>query len=192
MSERILAILLRTPVNLSNNLISNLGGVDRTSPVLALGILQTLGDVNLGAEKSGLDQEVSLEGWVHDSNSGGIGRRPNELKGRINGRIREANMERGVASESVDGEFATSVVLGGGEEGDVTVDRAVRGFNKNLGEIGKRRVVVTGLLRVVCESNVDSDRRVRGLEHQELSGGEVSNDGVVFGLQLATVNAQSL
>jgi hypothetical protein len=191
-SERILAILFRTPEDLSSNLLSSLGGVDRTSPIFALGILHILSDVKLGAEKSRLDQEVSLESRVHYSNSGGFARQPNETKGRINRGIREANVERGVAGESVDGEFSTSMVLSGSEEGNVTEDRAVRGFDEELGEISKLILFVVGLSRVVCESDVGSDGRVPGLEHQKLSGGEVSNDDVILGPKLTTVNAQSL
>ena len=190
-SERIL-VLLRTPEDLSSNLVSNLGDVDRTSPAFALGILHILGDVNLGAEKIRLDQEVSLESWVHDSDSGGVARQPNETKGRINGGIREVNVERGVAGESVDGEFATSMVLTGSEEGDVAVDKAVRGLDEELGEISELIPVVVGLSRFVCESDVGSDGRVFGLEHQKLSGGEISKDAVVLGSKLTAINAQSL
>lgn len=55
MPESILALLFGTPKDLSNNLVSNFGGFNRTSPALAFGILQTLSDVNLGSEKSRLD-----------------------------------------------------------------------------------------------------------------------------------------
>ena len=191
-SEHILALLLRTPEDLPNNLSSNLGGVDRTSSPFALGVLHILGDVKLGAEKSGLDQEISLERWVHHSNSRGVARRPNKAKGRIDRGIREVNVERGVAGESVDGEFSTSMLLVGREEGDVTVDRTVRSLDEELGEISKFIPFVVGLSGVVCESDVGSDGRVPGLEHQKLSGGEVSNDGVILGPKLTTVNAQSL
>ena len=186
-SERILALLFGTPEDLSNNLLSNLGGIDRTSPAFALGVLHILGDVKLGAEKARLDQEVSLESRVHDSNSGGVARRPTEAKGRVNRGIREVNVERGVAGEGVDEEYATGTLLSGSEERDVTVDRAVRGLDKELGEISK-----FGRCRVICESDVDGDGRVPGLEHQKLTGGEVSNDNVILGPKLTTVNAQSL
>ena len=191
MSERILA-LLRTPEDLSNNLPSSLGEIDRTSPAFALGVFQTLGDVKPGAEKTRLDQEVSLESWVQESNGGGVTRQPNEAKGRINGGIRKLNMERGVACESVDGEFAASMILGGSEEGDVTKDRAVRGFDEELGEISEFILFVIGLSRVVCESDVGSDGSVLGIEHQKLSGSEVTNDSVILGPKLTTVNTQSL
>ena len=194
MSERILALLLRTPVYLSNNLPSNFGDIDRTSPALALGILQALGDVDLGSEKSGLDQEVSLESGVHDSRSGGVGRQPNETKGRIDGGIREPDVERGIAGEGIDREFATRKVFSGGEEGDVTMDRAVRGLDEDLGEISKFIPFVTGLflLGVVRKGDVDGDGSVPGFENQELSGGEVSNDGIILGSEMTTINAQSL
>ena len=187
MSKRILALLLGTPEDLSNDLLSNLGEVDRTSPAFALGVLYILGDVKLGAEKARLDQEVSLESWVHDSNSGGIACQPTEAKGRVNRGIREANVERGVAGEGVDEECATSTLLSGSEERDITVDRAVRSLDEELGGISK-----FGRCGVICESDVDSDGRVLGLEHQKLTGGEISNDNVILGPKLAAVNTQGL
>lgn len=186
-SERILALLLGTPEDLSNDLLSNLGGIDRTSPAFALGVLHILGDVKLGAEKARLDQEVSLESWVHDSNSGGVARRSTESKGRVNRGIREVNVERGIAGEGVDEEYATGTLFSGSEERDVTVDRAVRSLDKELGEIRN-----FGRCGVICESDVDGDGRVLGLEHQEFTGGEVSDNNVILGSKLATVNAQSL
>ena len=128
---------------------------------------------------------------VQGSQSGSVGRQPDETKDRINRGVREANVERGVASESVDGEFATRMVFGSSDKGNVTVDRAVRGFDQELGEIIP---FVAGCLLsgVICESDVDGNRRVLGLENQELSGGEVSDDDVVLGLKVATINIQSL
>ena len=55
MSERVLAILLRTPEDLSKNLPSNLGDIDRASPVLALRVLDVRVDINLGAKKARFD-----------------------------------------------------------------------------------------------------------------------------------------
>ena len=167
MSKRILALLLGPPIDLSNNLPSDLGDIYRTSPALALGILHILGDVDLGPEKSGLDQEVTLESGVHDSHSGGVARQADETKDRINRGIREVDVEGGVAGEGVDREFATRVVFGGRDEGDVTVDRAVRSFDEDLGEISKFIHFVIGLflLGIVCEGNVDGDGSVPGLEN---------------------------
>jgi len=110
MSKRILT--LGTPIDLSSNLLSSLGEIHRTSPALALWILHILVDVDLGPEKSRLDQEVSLESGVHDGHGWGIGRQPSEMKGRIHRGISETNVERGVSGEGVDGEFATRVVFG--------------------------------------------------------------------------------
>jgi len=193
-SKRVLTLLLGTPIDLPNNLPSNLGDIYRTSPALALGIFHILSDVNLGPEKSGLDQEVSLESGVHDGHSGGVARQPNEAKGRIHRGIRETDVERGVAGEGVDGEFAAREVFGVGEEGDVTVYGAVRGFDEELGETSKlisiiARQILGGVIR---KGDVDGDGRVPGLENQEFSGGEVSNDDVVLGPEVTTVNAQSL
>ena len=193
MAKRILTLLLRTPEDLSNNLVSNLGGFDCTSPVFALGILQTLSDVNLGPEKGRLDQKVPLESGVHDSQGGGVGRQPNEAKGRINRGIREADMERRVVGEGVDEEFTAGVILGGGEEGYVAVNRAVRGFDEKLGEISKLILVAgTLLFGIVCESNIDSNGRIPGLEHQELSSSKISDDWAILGPEMTAVNAQSL
>lgn len=74
------------------------------------------------------------------------------------------------------------------------MDRTVRGFDEELGEISKFIPFVTGLflLRIVCEGNVDSDGRIPGLENQEFGGGEVSNDDIILGPKVATINAQSL
>jgi len=185
-------VLLRTPVNLPNNLLSNLGGINCARPTLALGVLHILGDVNLRSKKSGLDQEVSLEGGVHDSHGRGVTRQPNEMKGRINRGICEANTKWGVAGESFNGEFATGKVFSGSKEGDVAVDRAVRGFDEELGDIIIPFVIGRFLLRVIGEGYVDDNGRVAGLENQQFGGSEVSNDGVVLGPELTTVDTQSL
>jgi len=88
---------------------------------------------------------------MHESHSGGVGRQPNEAKGRIDGGIREADVKRGIVGEGIDGEFATRKVFGGSEEGDVTVDRAVGGLDEELGEISKFIPFITRLflLRVI-------------------------------------------
>ena len=99
---------------------------------------------------------------MHDSKSGGVGGQPNEAKGRIYRGIREADAEWGVTGESVDGEFTTSKVLSGSEEGDIAVNRAVRGLDEELGEL---MVPGTFLFGVVRESDVDGDRRVLSLEN---------------------------
>jgi len=191
-SEHILALIFGTPINLSNNLPSNLGDIYRTSPVLALGILHILGDVNLGPEKSGLDQEVSLESGVHDGHSGGVARQPKETKGGIHRGICETDVERGVARECVYQEFAAGVVFGVREEGDVSVNGTVRSFDEELGESSKiilfvfvTRKVLDG---VILEGDVDGDGRVPSLENQEFSGGEISDDGVILSPDVTTVN----
>ena len=107
MPKSVLALLLRTPVNLANNLLSDLGDADRTSSALALGVLDILVDVNLRSEQGGLDQEVTLESRVQECHSGCVGRKPDETKDRINRGVRKVDVERGVAGESVDGEFTT-------------------------------------------------------------------------------------
>ena len=191
MSERLLTLLFGTPINLSNNLSSNLGGVDRTGSALTLGVLQTFGDVKLGSEKSGLDQEIALVSGVQDSQSGGVARQPDETEDGVNWGIRKFNVERGVAGESVDGEFATRKVFSGRKEGDVAVDRAVRGFDEELGEIIPF-IAGSFLPGFIYEGDVDGDGRIPGLENQEFSGGEVSNDDIILGPKVTTVNAQSL
>jgi len=127
---------------------------------------------------------------VQGSKSGSVASQPNEAKDGINGCVREVNVKRGVAGESVDRELAASMVLGGSDEGDVTVDRTVRGFDEDAGDFS--RVIITGLSGVVGESDVGSNGRVGGLENQELSGGEVSDDGAILSPKLTTLNVQSL
>ena len=194
MSKRVLAVLFGTPINLSNNLPSNLGDIYSTSPALTLGIFHILGDVNLGSEECGLDQEVSLESWVHDGHSGGVGGQPNETKGGINRGVRETDVERRVAGEGVDGEFSTREVFCGSEEGDITVDGTVRGFDEELGKISELISFVTRhfLAGVIREGDVDGDGRVPGFEDQEFGSGEVSNDDIILGPKVTTINAQSL
>lgn len=131
---------------------------------------------------------------MHGGYSGGVARQPNEMKGRVHRGIRETNVEGGVASEGVDGEFATREVFGVSEEGDVTDCGAVRSFDEELGE-GSRLVLFVArkvLGGVILEGDVDGDGRVPGLENQKFSGGEVSDDGVILGPDVTTVNAQSL
>ena len=194
MPKCILALLLGSPIDLPNNLFSNLGEIDRSGSAFALGVLQILGDVNLGSKQSGLDQEVSLESGMHDSHGGGVARQPDETKSRINGSIREVDVKRGVPGERVDGEFPTRKVFGGSEEGDVTMDGAVRGLDEELGETSQLILVVTGrfLFGIIRKGDVDGDGRVPGLEDQELGSGEVSNDDIVLGPNVTAINAQSL
>ena len=115
-----------------------------------------------------------------------------ETKDGVNGSVREVNVERGVAGESVDRELATCMVLGGSDERDVTIDRTVRGFDEDAGDFSRVTVIVNGLSRVVKESDVRSDWRIPGLKNQELGGGEVSNDGTILSPELTTIDVQSL
>lgn len=131
---------------------------------------------------------------MHDNHGGGVPRQPNESKGRIDGGGREANVERRVVGKGVDEEFTTSLVLSGGEKRDVAVNKGIRGFDEELGEISKLIHIVAGmfLFGVVHKSNISSDRRVAGLEHQKFGSGEITDDRAILGLDLATLNAQSL
>lgn len=192
MSERVLAVLLRTPEDLSKNLPSDLGDIDRASPALAFRVLYVWVDINFGAKKARFDQEVSLVSRVQVSKSGSVASYSDETKDGINGSIRKVNVERGVVGESVDGELATSMVLGVSDEREVTIDRTVRGFDEDAGYLSRVIVIVNGLSGVVEESDVGSDGRVTGLENQKLGGGEVSNDGAVLSPKLTTIDGQSL
>lgn len=190
MSKRIL-ILFGTPIDLSSNLPSNLGDIDRTGPTLARGITYILIDVNLGPKETGLDQEVTLVSRVQGSQSGRVSRRPNEAKGRINRGIRKVNVERGVSGDSVDGEFATRMVFSGRDEGDVGVEGAIRGLDEELGEFNAF-VTKHLLFGVIHKGDVDRDGRVLGVENQEFGGSEISNDDVIAGPEVTTVDAESL
>lgn len=190
MSKRIL-ILFGTPIDLSSNLPSNLGDIDRTGPTLTRGIIYILIDVNLGPKETGLDQEVTLVSRVQGSQSGRVSGRPNKAKGRINRGIRKVDVERGVSGDSVDGEFATRMVFSGRDEGDVRVERAIRGLDEELGEFNPF-VTKHLLFGVIYKGDVDCDGRVLGVENQEFGGGEISNYDVILGPKVTTVNTESL
>jgi len=74
------------------------------------------------------------------------------------------------------------------------VDRAVRGLDEELGGTSKPILffIRRFLAGVISKGDVDGDWRVPGLENQEFGGGEVSDDGIEPGLEVTTVNAQSL
>lgn len=119
------ALFLRTPVDLSNNLPSRFGDVYCAFSTFTLGIRHIFSNVDLGPEEGRLDDDVSLVRRVQGCDSGEVARRSVETEGGINRGIRETNVEWGVVGESADEEFTTSVGLGGGVEGDVSVDEAV-------------------------------------------------------------------
>lgn len=193
MPKHVLASLLRTPVNLSNDLPSSIGDIDRSSPALALGILHVLFNLDLWPEEGRLDQEVALVSRVEENQGGGVARKPVEMKGGVDGGLRKADMERSIAGESVDQEFTPRMVFSGGEEREVGVNWAVGSSDEKLGEIGKLISFVVGVLfRIVREGDVDGDGRVSGLEYQELGSGEVADDDVVVGPDFTTLNAQTL
>jgi hypothetical protein len=192
-SKCILALFFRTPEDLSGDLPSTLGDIDRASPVLARWIDYILFDLNLGSEERRLDQEVALVGRVHDSNSGEETRKPGETEDGINRGICKANVERGVGSDGMDQEFPTGMVLCVSDEGKVTANGTVRGFDEELGGIGVLIfLAVKFLFRGVRKGNVDNDGRVLGLEYQKLCGGVVSDNHIIFGLDRTAVDVKSL
>ena len=188
-SEYILAFLFRTPVDLSDGLPADFGDVDGASPTLTLGILQALSNLNLGREYGGLDQEFALVGRVQEGHGRGIACKPIENQGGIHRGIRKADVEGGIAGEGVDQEFTTGVIFSGRDEIDVAVNWAVRSSDEKFGETGMFIPIFVKILsRVVREGDVDGDGGVPGLEYQELSGGEVSDDDVFIGRDFSALD----
>ena len=73
---------------------------------------------------------------MHESDSRGVGRKRFEMKVGIDRGIREGNMEGTVAAKRTNQELASGMILSGRDEGNITVEGGIGGFNEDLREIG--------------------------------------------------------